>query len=339
MTTFTVDTPFQEIYDLPEVKPLIPYFIGKRAPIIGLSGDTTLRKRNLPDPNRDIYAQCDGVNYLLKKLAQGEKILYDVYSEDEIVADPEKAAVKLLYFRTDADKARGSKKNKPFVVLCPGGGYSSVCSVIEGFHTAQELNVLGYPVFILNYRVGYENLMPDPIDDLATALRYILRHTEELGVAKEKYVVGGFSAGGHLAAEWGSDNYGYATYGLPKPTALFLVYSVISRQLKPGREEALDRIYGGHTQDLMDKYDVYKHLWKGYPASFLVHCKDDAEVSPRNSIMMRDGLSELKIPNELLLGEYGGHGFGSGRSTDVEGWTKKAVAFLENQIKENTVET
>ena len=50
MITFTVDSPFQEIYELPEVQPLIPYFVGRCAPSIGLPGDMTLRRRNRQKP-------------------------------------------------------------------------------------------------------------------------------------------------------------------------------------------------------------------------------------------------------------------------------------------------
>ncbi|MBQ6240657.1 MAG: alpha/beta hydrolase [Firmicutes bacterium] len=353
MFEFTVDTPFQEIYDLPEVKPFIPYFVGKRPPVIGLPGEATLRERNRPDPNRDIYAQCDGVNHLLRKIFNGEKILYDVYTEQEIAENPEKAPVKLLYFRADAaptvqtdavptsetDAASASEidaasaAKKPFALLCAGGGYGSVCSVIEGFSTAQELNALGYPVFLLNYRVGYANLLPDPFDDLAAAIRYILANAEELGVSAENYAVGGFSAGGHLAAEWGSDNYGYTRYGLPKPAALFLIYPVIYSWLREGQEEAMDRIYGGHTPEVLERFAVHHHLWAGYPATFLVHCKDDPEVPVKNSLLMQEGLTGLGIPNELLLGEIGGHGFGSGRSTSAAGWTSKAAAFWKKQMR------
>lgn len=325
MYQFTVDTPFQEIYDIPEVKPFIPYFIGRNGSPVSMPGTMTLREQNRPDPNRDIYAQCDGVNYLLERIFRGEKVLYDVYTPEEIAVEPSKASVKLLYFGVE-------EAGKPFVMLCPGGGYNSVCTVIEGLSTAQEFNGLGYPVFILNYRVGYQDLLPDPIDDVAAALRYIFANAEEFGVSTDHYAVGGFSAGGHLAAEWGTDNLGYAQYGLPKPDALFLVYPVIDLLIRKGREAAMDRYYGGHTSEILSKYCVNQHLWEGYPPSFLVHCKDDTGVPPRNSIAVSEGLNGLGIPNELLLGEYGGHGFGSGRSTAVEGWTARAAAFWEAQM-------
>ena len=337
MVEFTVDTPFQKIYDLPEVKPLAPYFIWRHAPKTPLVGTTTLREKGSGSPNRDINAQCDGVNYLLSRLLRGDKVLYDVYSPEEVAEDPEKEPVKLMFFPPEKEGAGFTEKAKqteikPFILLCPGGGYNAVCSVIEGFSTAQELNALGYPVFLLNYRVGYEHLMPAPFDDLAAGLKYIFAHADELGVSKENYAVGGFSAGGHLAAEWGTDNFGYARYGLPKPAALVLVYAVIDRWLKVGEEAAMDRIYGGHTREILERFSVNKHAGSGYPPTFLVHCKDDPEVPVQNSLILSDVLDGLGIPNELMLGEKGGHGFGSGRSTDAVGWTKRAAAFWERQM-------
>ena len=84
---------------------------------------------------------------------------------------------------------------------------------------------------MVSYRVGGPALLPAPMEDLAQAIRFILEKADFFGVAQENYAVAGFSAGGHLVAEWGSDNVGYAAYGLPKPAAIFPVYPVIDMNL------------------------------------------------------------------------------------------------------------
>lgn len=45
---------------------------------------------------------------------------------------------------------------------------------------------------------------PAPLEDLAQAYRYIEAHAQAFQVDMEDYAVCGSSAGGHLAAEWGT---------------------------------------------------------------------------------------------------------------------------------------
>lgn len=57
---------------------------------------------------------------------------------------------------------------------------------------------------------------------MAQAIRFIRDNHKALRVPADDYAVCGFSAGGHLAASWGSDNLGYKIYNLPAPDALIL---------------------------------------------------------------------------------------------------------------------
>lgn len=90
------------------------------------------------------------------------------------------------------------------MILCSGGGYNSVCNVMEGFPAAKQFHKLGITAFVLNYRVADKDLFPAPLEDLAQAYRYIEAHAQAFQVDMEDYAVCGFSAGGHLAAEWGT---------------------------------------------------------------------------------------------------------------------------------------
>ena len=116
----------------------------------------------------------------------------------------------------------------PFAVIVPGGAYAVVCSFIEGTPIARKLNERGISVFIVYYRVRKKGRYPHPQDDLARAVRDILSRAEEYGIEPENYSVWGSSAGGHLAASFGTESMGWATYGLPKPGAIVLSYPVIS---------------------------------------------------------------------------------------------------------------
>lgn len=115
----------------------------------------------------------------------------------------------------------------PFVLLFPGGGYGDVCSLVEGYSAALKLNAAGHNVFIVNYTVGKMKSPTEPAEDVASALSYLFAHCPEWNVATD-YAVCGFSAGGHLVATWGTKTLGYPKYGLKKPEAVILCYSVIT---------------------------------------------------------------------------------------------------------------
>lgn len=66
------------------------------------------------------------------------------------------------------------EKEAPFVVICPGGGYEMVAAEIEGDPYAKKLNAFGYSAIVLYYHTKAGAQAPQPMDDLARAIRYIL---------------------------------------------------------------------------------------------------------------------------------------------------------------------
>ena len=96
-------------------------------------------------------------------------------------------------------------KKHPLAMICPGGGYSLVCSFVEGVPYARKLNQMGYSAVVLHYRCGRKALYPNPQDDLARAVREIRSHAEEWNLDMNGYSLWGSSAGGHLVASFCTD--------------------------------------------------------------------------------------------------------------------------------------
>ena len=110
------------------------------------------------------HAAVNTINYLIDEAASGETIFYDVYTDQQKQSDPTKESTGLFFFR--------GKPGAPFAVISPGGGFSYVGSVHEGFPHAVALSQKGYNAFVLQYRVGGERIA---CEDLAAALSYIFR--------------------------------------------------------------------------------------------------------------------------------------------------------------------
>ena len=101
--------------------------------------------------------------------------------------------VEMAYFRAL------NRASDAAVVILPGGGYGSRAPH-EGEAYAQLFNTFGMDAFVVDYRVS-PNIFPLPLLDARRAMRLIRSNAEEYGIAKNKILIMGSSAGGHLAAQ------------------------------------------------------------------------------------------------------------------------------------------
>lgn len=233
------------------------------------------------------------VNHMIDDAAQGETIFYSIYSEQQKQEDRSKEATGLFFFR--------GRKGAPFAVVCPGGGFSYVGSVHEGFPYAMELSKKGYNAFVLRYRVGGGGTSATM--DLAAALSFIFAHSEKLDVDTRRYSLWGSSAGARMVAYIGS--LGTSQFGaeaLPPPSAIVMAYT-------------------GHSDFTVND-----------PPTFAVVGENDGIASP--GVMKRRiaNMRNAGIDSELHIFRNVGHGFGLGVGTSAEGWIDAAIKFWEKHM-------
>lgn len=157
------------------------------------------------------------VTWMRDETLAGEQVFYDIYSDEEKAADPEKKNTGLFYFRGQP----GAK----FAICNAGGGFAYVGAMHDSFPHALELSKMGYNAFALIYRPGAQTAC----EDLARAIAFIHEHAEELEVDVDGYSLWGGSAGARMAAWLGS--YGTAAFGeeeYPHPAAVIMQYTGLS---------------------------------------------------------------------------------------------------------------
>ncbi|MBP3673850.1 MAG: alpha/beta hydrolase [Oscillospiraceae bacterium] len=227
---------------------------------------------------------------------------------------------------------RDSKRH-PVAIICPGGGYRRVCSFLEGEPYAKKLNRMGYHAVIVYYRVKDLARFPAPQDDLARAVGEVFENADRWNLDTNCYSIWGSSAGGHLAASFGTEAMGYAKYGLPKPGAVILTYPVVTMGEKthPGSRNFL--LGPAPSGDLITLTSVEQQITPSYPPTFLWWGDADGTVDPDNSRMLLSALERNGIP--CVHREYHGvdHGIGIGKGFACYGWFEEAVAFWESQME------
>ena len=232
------------------------------------------------------------VNHMIDEVKAGKKIFYSFYTDEQKKQDPGKVNTGLFFLRGDPDA--------PFAVVCPGGGFSYVGSLHEGFPLALEISKKGYNAFVIRYRIGSRQRATE---DLAAAISYIFKNKELLKVAAVDYSLWGGSAGARMAGDIALS--GVAAFGgddIPKPATTVIAYT-------------------GQSS------------WsKDFPPTFITVAANDG-IANVNTVEKRvENLRNAGVDVEYRRYESAGHGFGLGTGTDAEGWLDLAVRFWQKHI-------
>ena len=165
----------------------------------------------------DARTTVDVVNRLRADAAAGERIFYDIYTEEERRADPAKRDTGLYFFRGDP--------GAHVAIVSAGGGFAYVGAMQDSFPHCLALSKKGYNAFALVYRSGARTAC----EDLAHAIAFIYQHEAELGVTMDGYSLWGGSAGARMAAwlgSYGTEGFGERAY--PRPVAVVMQYTGLS---------------------------------------------------------------------------------------------------------------
>ena len=215
-------------------------------------------------------------------------------------------------------------KNAPVILICPGGGYAMVASFIEGKPVAEYFQKQGYNAFVLRYRIKKKAHYPHPMEDIAHALTDI-RDLYKLSL--DKYCLCGFSAGGHMCGVFGIKEYGYGKYQLPKPHTLMLVYPVISLEKEYTHKNTRKYFAGEEDKEALEIGNIYHHIDKNYPRTFIWRGDKDRSVKPINSDFLVNELQKNNVEHLYVKYNKVGHGIGLAVGTEAEDWPKKAIEF------------
>ncbi|MCD8014571.1 MAG: alpha/beta hydrolase [Lachnospiraceae bacterium] len=222
---------------------------------------------------------------------------------------------------------------RPMVVICPGGGYEFL-SDREAEIVAMQYLSMGYHAAVLRYSVA-PAVYPTALLELGKAVSVIRSNAKDWHVDTDRIVVSGFSAGGHLAANYGMFwNRSFLAEELKeeserlRPNALILCYPVISSG-EFAHDGSFRNLLGADYEAQKKELSLEFCVGEQVPRTFVWHtCEDDC-VPVQNSLLLVNALVEHHISTEFHLFERGGHGLSlANRLTGSAdgGWTEQAVA-------------
>ncbi|MBS5885013.1 MAG: alpha/beta hydrolase [Clostridium sp.] len=282
------------------------------------------------------------------KVIKGEvEMIYEKIKLKDISSKlKESNAVISIYIPENSEEININKKRET-IIMCPGGGYV-MTSDREAEPVALKFVAEGFNVVVLRYSVA-PNKFPKALIELAATVDYARSKSKEWNVDKDKIIVCGFSAGGHLAGSLGvlwdnkileealeinKDNI--------KPNAMILCYPVITSG-EFAHKGSFDNLLGENVSEVeREKLSLEKLVSKNTPTTFLWHTFDDGAVPVQNSLFFANSLASNNVPFELHIYPNGVHGLSlceeltamNGQSEHINQhagtWFKLAVEWIKN---------
>lgn len=282
------------------------------------------------------------------KVIKGEvEMIYEKIKLKDISSKlKESNAVISIYIPENSEEININKKRET-IIMCPGGGYV-MTSDREAEPVALKFVAEGFNVVVLRYSVA-PNKFPKALIELAATVDYVRSKSKEWNVDKDKIIVCGFSAGGHLAGSLGvlwdnkileealeinKDNI--------KPNAMILCYPVITSG-EFAHKGSFDNLLGENVSEVeREKLSLEKLVSKNTPTTFLWHTFDDGAVPVQNSLFFANSLASNNVPFELHIYPNGVHGLSlceeltamNGQSEHINQhagtWFKLAVEWIKN---------
>lgn len=195
------------------------------------------------------------------------------------------------------------KPNGLAILVCPGGGYSSVWDKTEGYANEKWYTDRGIVYAVIKYRLpnGHHEV---PLDDVHEAMRILKSHAAEYGFTK--LGIAGCSAGGHLATMTAT----HFKTAEERPDFQVLFYPVVSSDPAIAHMGSIINLLGRNApKALQEEYSNEKQVTADTPPAFIMANSDDRVVPCENSIRYYEALRAHGVPAALHIYPVGGHGW------------------------------
>ena len=222
------------------------------------------------------------------------------------------APTELVAYVPDNFPELGTDRQRPALILCPGGGYRCL-SPREGEPVALRFLGLGYAVFLLRYHVAPQVRYPIPQRQLLAAIDHVRTNCGLYHINPHAIIPMGFSAGGHLACSaatmWNKPEIYRALKkksGAFRPDGAILCYPVITSGPMAHRP-SIEQLLGEQYEEKKDAVSLEKRVSRKTPPIFLWHTADDTTVPVENALLLAEALHAKGVSVECHIYPHGSH--------------------------------
>jgi acetyl esterase/lipase len=258
------------------------------------------------------------------------------------------ASDTLKKHRLDIYQPANTTIHTPVVVWVHGGAWKvndKYADMSYMKNTLKSILESGYALASIDYRHSTSAIFPAQIEDCYEALQYLHDHAKQYKLDPSKFVLMGFSAGGHLASLLAlSVNNKVDAFHPGKKISLsvkgvvdfygpsdFLLFYGMAR---PGKDESpIGTLLGASP---LDRPDLSKaaspvtYVDKNDPPFLIVHGEKDPDVPVAQSYLLKSYLDLANVQNELIVVKDAPH---YGVMFDVDDVRLKVISFLKDRFK------
>ncbi|MEJ0089895.1 MAG: alpha/beta hydrolase [Limisphaerales bacterium] len=244
--------------------------------------------------------------------------------------------------------AHKGKEPLPLIIWIHGGAW---LSGIKEWNNVKYLVRDGYAIASVDYRFSTDAPFPVQIQDCNAALDFILAHATNYGISPKRFVVGGGSAGGHLALLLGLARHEKSFGADPsiKPLAILDFFGPTDfNKMKSDLEEihsekgitlfndAVPKLMGAPLEQSADKMKSASPMTyvatENPPVLILQGGKDDL-VPAIQSQRLHEALDKAGVKNQIILLDDAGH---DGGAFSTPGIAAKVNGFLNDIFKNSS---
>lgn len=239
------------------------------------------------------------------------------------------------------------EKERPCVIILPGGGYVNLSMDREGEAMAVRFNSMGYQAVVLKYSVTPATY-PTQILEIAQAVSIVRSHAKEWNIDPNKILLCGSSAGGHAIASYGcfwhedfvAESLHVEDKELLRPNGLVLCYPVITSG-EFANKPSIEHLCGDRYEELLERVSLENQVNEFTPKCFIWHTFADQMVPVENSLLFANALRKQNIPFELHIYPAGQHGLaladwttqcesGWGLQEECQSWVNLVQTWIKN---------
>lgn len=238
------------------------------------------------------------------------------------------------------------KESYPLVFFCHGGGWvSGFRNQANNVSWCKYLASEGFCASSIDYRYGIKNNMDDILSDYTDALNFIKKNNSNLKIDRNKIVLMGLSAGGHLSLL-------YSTYnsfiddkekmeGI-KGVVAYYSPSDLNDMFVPENKSLFARFATKRTlkanplekKELYDYYSPINWVSKRMIPCLMVHGKLDTTVPFSSSLKFLDKLKKNNVYSNILVHEQGGHSFDTNTKDETTiNILKNTMNFIKKLVR------